>query len=129
MNEDNPVQFEYIEDDTPRTYTDIMAEISPYASAAPRNQRVMIILTNAIDDLHSAEKEIATGMPPTIEQSGRFPSHPSQNVILGGEGKTKRNNHCSYCIQIGHNSKTCKKKKEDELLRASMKTNINDSLS
>ena len=65
LNEDNPVQIEYIEDDTPRTYTDIIAEISPYASAAPRNQRVMNILTNAIDDLHSAEKEIATGMPPT----------------------------------------------------------------
>ena len=58
-------------------------------------------------------------MPPTIEQNGRFPSHPSKNVILGGAGKRKRSVHCHYCHEEGHNIKTCPKKKKDDLLKES----------
>lgn len=47
-----------IDDEKPRTYTDIMTEISPFASPTQRNEKIMNISTNAIDDLHSIKKDI-----------------------------------------------------------------------
>ena len=59
LEEDNPIQIEHIEDDTPHTYTDLMAEISPFASIAPHNKTFMDIFMKTIDELHSAEKRLS----------------------------------------------------------------------
>ena len=38
-------------------------------------------------------------MPPTIEQNGRIPSHPSKNVILDRGVKSKRSVHCTIVMK------------------------------
>lgn len=96
-----------IQQNKPKTYTDIMAKLSPYASAACRNQEIMTVFDNTFDQLSSITKNLNSQMPPTIESKGRFSIHPSQNVILGGAPKQKNLKQCSLCKQYGHNKRSC----------------------
>lgn len=82
MPENNQVQVSFVEDEKLQTFTDIMSEISPDTSIAPKNEKVMSVFTRTINDLHSIEKSITTGMPPTIEQSGRFPTETNDYSII-----------------------------------------------
>ena len=93
-------------------FSDIMATIAPYASAAPRNPEIMSIFDKTIEELRSTKTELNTGMPPTIAIKGRLAEHPSKNVILGGAPKQKRKNKCSFCHEVGHNITTCEKYKK-----------------
>lgn len=84
-------------------YSDIMSQISPFASIANRNAQVREILEESISKLKATLIENEGGMPPTLSIKGKLSMHPSKNVILGGHPKTKRVYKCSICGQTGHN--------------------------
>ena len=75
---------------TPRTYTDIMAKLAPFASFATREPKILNIFEKTIEELHSVNKTLNSGMPATIALKGKLSSHPSKNVILGGVQKKKK---------------------------------------
>lgn len=97
-------------------YSDIIAKISPYATIADKNVQLQKLFADFFEKLDGIHGIIENqGMPPTLTQSGRFQTHPSKNVVLGGKPKEKATRFCKYCNQPGHYQKCCpllKKNKE-----------------
>ena len=92
------------------SYSDLMAEISPFASIAMRNERVSQILQKTISELKETCSISANGMPNNFSIKGKISVHPAKNVVLSGKPKTKYIYRCSNCGEPGHNIKTCPKK-------------------
>ena len=90
------------------SYSEIMAEIAPYASMASQHDGIKRIFEDAIARLKGTEVQVNEGMPTTIAVSGRFRCHPARSVVLGGRPKSKRTYQCSKCRGFGHNRRHCK---------------------
>ena len=89
----------------PASYTDIMASLAPFASQAPRDDRVMQIFDETLGRLRSLGTVPNPGMPPTLAMQGRLAEHPSHHVVLGGAPKQINTYRCSVCGQPGHNAR------------------------
>ena len=92
------------------SYTDLMAELSPFAAAAKRNEEVNQILQKTIKELKETCTVSNNRMPNSLSLKGKISVHPAKNVVLSGRPKTKNVYRCSFCGNPGHNIKTCPKK-------------------
>ena len=91
-------------------YTDYIAQITPYVSAANNNEKIANILSETIIKLKNECSTVPNvSMPPTLTLKGKISNHPSKNVVLSGCPKTKREYKCLKCHCTGHNCKSCPK--------------------
>lgn len=91
------------------SYSDIMSQLSPFASIAYRNEDVNKIFQDTIEKLKSMQESPCEGMPARVGLKGKLSVHPAKNVILGGREKSKRVYKCKYCNANGHNVRSCPK--------------------
>lgn len=68
-------------------YSDIMAQIAPFASIAKYNPNIANEIKNSIQRLEKLKPQLSSGMPNKYIFPGSHPMHPSKNVILEGSNK------------------------------------------
>lgn len=105
---ENPLIIDHKEGHKSRSnYSDLMAQISPFAAIAAKNTEVAQAFNNFIMKLNEFKIEINQGMPSTIPEAGRLATIASKNVVLGGKPKLKQIRHCSICNSLDHNKASC----------------------
>jgi hypothetical protein len=109
------ISNERIQIDDEFSYSQLMAKLEPYVSAANRNPQICEAFTEFFIKVHSIEAvKIGNSQkiqdPPTIKMAGTPTSKPSLNFPISGARRKHKKYYCSICNQEGHNASKCPKK-------------------